>query len=108
MKKLEKNMNNGYSLFWTNEANDNYDNIIIYLDSNWSIKEKSDFVKKLEKRLEVIKQFPEIFPKSFLYANTHRSVLTEQITIYYSIENQIIKILSLFDVRQDPAKLKIQ
>ena len=45
MKKSEKNMNNGYSLFWTDEANYNYDNIIIYLDSNWSIKEKSDFVK---------------------------------------------------------------
>jgi len=101
-------MSSGYSILWTDEANSNYDTIINYLDNNWTIKEKSDFVKKLEKRLEVIKQFPEIFPKSFLSPNTHRSILTEQITFYYSIEKKIIKIYSLFDVRQDPKKLKIK
>lgn len=108
MKKLEKNMSNGYNIYWTDEANNNYDNIINYLESNWSIKEKSEFVRKLEKRVELIKRFPEIFPKSYLSPNTCRPVLTEQITIYYSIENQIIKILSLFDVRQSPDKIKIQ
>lgn len=101
-------MNSGYSIFWTDEANTNYDNIINYLSIHWSIKEKTEFVRKLEKRIEVIKQFPEIFPKSSLYINTHRAVLTEQITIYYSIEKEIIKIYSLFEVRQDPNKLKIK
>lgn len=100
-------MRSGYSIFWTDEANSNYDSIINYLEKNWSIKEKSVFVKKLEKRIELIKKYPEIFPEYRLSKKTFRSVLTEQITIYYSIENQIIKILTLFDVRQNPEKLKI-
>jgi plasmid stabilization system protein ParE len=101
-------MSSGYSIFWTDEANSNYDNIIDYLSIHWSTKEIIDFVGKLEKRIKIIKQFPEIFPKSNLYINTHRAVLTEHITIYYSIEKKIIKIYSLFDVRQDPKKLKIK
>lgn len=107
MKKSEKSMISGYSVLWTDEAIDNVNAIINYLEQNWSAKEKSDFFKKLEKRLNIIKQYPEIFPKSQKSNNIHRSVLTEQITIYYSLEKQIIKVLSLFDVRQDPAKLKI-
>lgn len=108
MKKLEKSMRSGYSIFWTDEANSNYDSIVNYLEKNWSDKEKSAFVKKLEKRVELIKQYPEIFPASQLSKKAYRSVLTNQITIYYSIENQIIKILALFDVRQNSEKLKIQ
>ena len=100
-------MNTGFSIFWTDESNNNYDDIINYLSIHWSVKEKIEFVRKLEKRIEAIKQFPLIFPKSVLYNNTHRSVLTEHITIYYSIEKKIIKIYSLFDVRQDPKKIKI-
>jgi plasmid stabilization system protein ParE len=100
-------MSSIYSLFWTDEAIDNMNGIVNYLEQNWTQKEKSDFFKKLEKRTGIIKQYPEIFPKSQKSDKVHRSVLTEQITIYYSVENQIIKILSLFDVRQDPVKLKI-
>lgn len=107
MKKLEKNMSSGYNVYWTDEANANYDSIIDYLRNHWTIKEITEFVCKLEKRIEVIKQFPEIFPQSQLYKNTHRAVLTEHITIYYSIDENIIKIYSLFDVRQAPEKLKI-
>jgi plasmid stabilization system protein ParE len=108
MMKSEKSMSSGYKIFWTDEANTNYESIIEYLSIRWSIKEKTEFVRKLEKRIEVIKQFPEIFPKSNLYLNTHRAVLTEHITIYYSVEKEIIKIYSLFDVRQNPTKLKIE
>jgi len=108
MKKLEKNMSSGYSIFWTDEANTNYDNIINYLSTHWTIKEKIEFTRKLENRIQVIKQFPEIFPKSSFNINTHRAVFTEHITIYYSVEKKIIKIYSLFDVRQDPKKLKIK
>jgi plasmid stabilization system protein ParE len=100
-------MSSIYSFIWTDEAINNLNGIINYLEQNWSLSEKSNFFKKLEKRIGIIKQFPEIFPKSQKSNNVHRSVLTEQITIYYSIEDQIIKILSLFDVRQDPSKLKI-
>jgi plasmid stabilization system protein ParE len=100
-------MNSIYNVSWADEAIDNLNDVINYLEQNWSYKEKTDFFKKLEKRLGIIKQYPEIFPKSQKSNSVYRSVLTEQITIYYSVENKIIKILSLFDVRQDPSKLKI-
>ncbi len=107
MKKSEKNMSNTYSVTWTDEAIQNLNGITNYLEQNWSLKEKSDFFKKLEKRLVIIKQYPEIFPSSQKSVNIRHSVLTEQITIYYSVENQIIRILSIFDTRQHPSKLKI-
>ena len=100
-------MRSGYSISWADEANNNLDRIINYLEQNWSNKDIVNFFKKLEKRIEIIKQYPQIFPKSQILKNVHCSVLTKQITIYYSVENEIIRILSLFDTRQDPSKLKI-
>ena len=107
MKKSEKNMKSIYSVSWTDEAIDNLNGVVNYLEQNWSQKEKTNFFQKLEKRLGIIKQYPEIFPKSPKSNSVYRSVFTEQITVYYSVENQAIKILSLFDVRQDPSKLKV-
>lgn len=100
-------MSSIYSVVWSDESIKNLNSIIDYLVQNWSLKERSDFYKKLEKRIEMIKHYPEIFPQSPQSKSTHRSVLTKQITLYYSVENQVIRILSLFDVRQDPSKLKV-
>jgi plasmid stabilization system protein ParE len=99
-------MKNGYSVYWTAEAESNLRNVLNYLSNNFSDKEISIFVKKLEKRLAIISVYPKSFRKSKI-KNIHRSVLTKHITIYYKFDNQKIEIISLFDVRQNPKKLNI-
>jgi plasmid stabilization system protein ParE len=107
IQKLEKNMKSGYKIDWADEASNNLDSIIEYLQIRWSYKEIRIFFKKLDKRLDVISKNPLAYPGIELDSNIRRSVLTEQTTIYYEIQSDVIVILSLFDNRKDPDSIKI-
>lgn len=93
-------------VLWTKEANENLSKVIKYLEENWTEKEIKKFLTKLDKHISLIRTQPDSFPKSNNY-NVRRSVLTKQITLYYSISQETLFIVSIFDNRQNPKKLKI-
>ena len=101
-------MENGYEIIWAERADKDLQNIIDYLLEEWSEKEVAGFVKALDQRLQVIIENPRLFATSEKLKNIRKCVLTKQTTIYYSIsdEHKIIQIVTLFDTRQDPDKLK--
>ncbi|HRN28059.1 MAG TPA: type II toxin-antitoxin system RelE/ParE family toxin [Ignavibacteriaceae bacterium] len=101
-------MKNGYKLKWSLQARNDLKNVINFINDNWSEKEVREFAKKLHKRISLIKTYPSLFPKSLHKQNVRRSVLTKQITIFYSKLNDTINIISVFDVRQDPKKIIIK
>jgi plasmid stabilization system protein ParE len=92
---------------WTEEATNNLENIILYLEANWSEKELKTFFTKLEKQLELISIFPQAYPISLKRTRVHRCVFTKNLTIYYTVDDGFIVILSIFDTRQHPRRLKI-
>lgn len=77
-----------------------------YIEAKFSVKARNEFVEKLEKGFEMIRLNPEMFPKSEINPNRFRFVLTKQTTIYYRFNNSEIRILALFDTRQNPNKIK--
>ena len=99
-------MKNGYKVIWSAEAVRNIEDIIQYLQTNWTDKEIRKFFVKLDKRIALISSRPLIFPSTQTKAQAHRSVLSKQTTIYYKVLKDQILILALFDNRQDPDKLK--
>jgi plasmid stabilization system protein ParE len=100
-------MKSGYKIDWADEARQNLDSIIEYLDNRWTDKEISNFFKKLDKRIDIISRNPHAYPTIDLRSDLRRSVLTEQTSIYYEIKSDSIVILSLFDNRKDPDSLKL-
>ena len=100
-------MKNGLKIRWTEEATKNLENIIIYLETDWTNKELKKFFQKLEKQLLLLSIFPEAYPLSQKKKSIHRCVLTKNLAIYYTVKDDSLVLLSLFDTRQDPAKLKI-
>jgi plasmid stabilization system protein ParE len=100
-------MRNGYRIQWTERATFDLQNIIDYLLYKWTEKEVRNFVRKLDKRLELISINPRLFPKTNKRKNVRRCVLTKHTVIYYETSTDSIKIVTLFDPRQDPKKLKI-
>ncbi|MDX5345926.1 MAG: type II toxin-antitoxin system RelE/ParE family toxin [Hymenobacteraceae bacterium] len=100
-------MKNGYKVVWTNRALTDLDVILAYLAEKWSDKEVTDFVRKLDKRLQLISHRPLLYPSTPARKNVRRSVLTEQTTIYYRISKSAIEVLTLFDNRQSPSKVKV-
>lgn len=99
-------MSTGYKIIWSEEADQNVDAVLDYLENNWSEKEVSNFIIKLQECISLISKQPKLFPKSELIEGARRSVLTKQITVYYRLYSQQIEIIYVFDTRQDPNKLK--
>jgi len=102
-------MKSGYSLFWSDRALTDLQNTLNYLSENWTARELKFFSNRLDKRINLIIQFPNLFPSSDKRKSIKRSVLTKHITVYYQVNprKNIITILSLFDTRQNPDKLKL-
>jgi plasmid stabilization system protein ParE len=100
-------MKSGYKLLWSDRALEDLRNILDYLTENWTQKEIHNFVRRLDKRLELIAINPRLFPKTTKRKNVRRSVLTKQTVIYYSTKENVINIVTLFDPRQNPKKLRL-
>ena len=100
-------MKSGYKLVWSDRALGDLRKIIDYLSENWTQKEIRSFAKKLDKRLEIISINPRLFPQTKKRKNVRRSVLTKQTVIYYESTRDTVSVISLFDPRQAPSKLKL-
>jgi len=99
-------MENIYKILWSDEALKNLKTIINYLETNWSEKELKQFAKLLDKRLILIKGNPYMFPKINHPNDIRKSVLSKQTTIFYKIVNHTIRLVALFDNRQNSESLK--
>lgn len=82
------------------------DKLFYYLITNWNLKVKSDFVKKLDKSINAIKLHPESYPESIRKKGLRRCVITKQTTLFYRFNSKTIVIVTLFDTRQNPNLLQ--
>jgi len=98
-------MKNTYKFIWSEEALNNLKSIIDYLESRWTKREIKKFAQLLDKQLKLIKDNPFLFAESGKSNGLRKSVLSRQTTIYYRIINFEIRIITLFDNRQNPNKL---
>ncbi|TKG91976.1 type II toxin-antitoxin system RelE/ParE family toxin [Puteibacter caeruleilacunae] len=80
--------------------------LLEYLEQNWSVRIRNKFLKKLRKSLNVLKEQPDSFPKSIENRGLHRYVMTKQTTIYYRFDLENLYVITFFDTRQNPRRLK--
>ena len=64
------------------------------------------FSAKLYDNINLILNDPEIFPVIKYNSRIRQCVVTKQSTLYYSFNEKSIVVLSLFDTRQNPTKIK--
>ena len=88
-------------ILWSDESLSNLENILNYLESNWTEREVSKFKAQLNRNLEIISQFPLIFPESKANPGLRRAVLNKQVSIIYQILKETVKIAYLVDNRQN-------
>lgn len=100
-------MKNTYRLIWSLRAVENLKKIINYLEENWTEKEIKNFSIRLNTYLTIIEKRPETFPSAKSKLNIRRAVVTKHNTLYYKIEVDSIRLIALFDNRQDTKKRKI-
>jgi len=79
-----------------------------YLLENWDLKTRDKFIKKLTEKIKLISVHPKICPQSSEFKGLYKCVVTKQTTFNYRISTKLkeIEIITVFDTRQSPNKLK--
>lgn len=67
---------------------------------------KNKFIEKLDTSIAIIEKQPEIFPESKKNKGLRKCVITKQTTLFYRFNTKQIYIVTVFDTRQHPKKLK--
>jgi plasmid stabilization system protein ParE len=87
-------------------AKNKIEKLLVYLEQEWSIKAKYDFVKKLDRSVSQISKLPYSCPESRKSPGIFKCVITSQTSLFYRINNEKIEIITIFDNRQSPVRLK--
>ena len=95
-------------VIWAPSAIRELDNILDYLENNWSKTVSENFFNTLDHSVELIKLNPYQFPALSKEKRFYKCVVTKHNSIFYSVPNEtLIRILHVFDTRQDPRKLPL-
>lgn len=94
-----------YKLYWSEEAISNLEEILNYLNSEWTSKEVNKFKSKLSKQLELITQNPLLFPVSQYNPVLRKAVLSRQTTVFYEIKDNIVYLAYLFVNRKNISRI---
>jgi plasmid stabilization system protein ParE len=93
-------------IFWSKRADNKFDKILEYLNSEWGERVTSAFVKKVYDFLDILVEFPEIGTLENTKRNIRGFVIVKQITIFYKLSGDNIILLNFFDNRQNLKRKK--
>lgn len=79
-----------------------------YIEENWSFKVADEFAKTIDKKISYVKSNPYQYPPFKNKKEIRKCVVTEQISFFYRILNDEVQIITIFDTRQSPSKLKLK
>ena len=67
-------------------ASNKLEKLLEYLESEWSSKVKSDFIKKLDKSLKQIQKYPNSCQQTDFVKGLHMLVVTKQTSVFYRFD----------------------
>ena len=97
-------------VIWSAKAKITFFSVIDYLNDNWSKKEMIQFNHRTLITINAISKNPGIFSVSAKNKEIRRAIVDKNNSFFYRIDtyNQKIHLLTFFDSRQDPKKLKLK
>lgn len=93
---------------WSDESRRTYDENIRYLLKEWTEREVKRFVQQTDYVISRLQEHPESYNPSLKNKKVRRARLNKYITVYYRYyaSRREILLLSFWNVKQDPGKLK--
>ncbi len=87
------------TIFLSQKALRQLENLLDYLETEWSPKVRRDFQKKLDRSIRAIKMMPAAFPPSEIFPNFRKCVVTPQVSLIYRVLADSIEVAVIFDNR---------
>ena len=78
--------------------------VLKYLEETWSQKVSIDFLSKVDRRIEMIKNFPDIGVESTKIENVRGILITRHHWLFYKKLKDKILILNLYETQMNPRK----
>jgi plasmid stabilization system protein ParE len=95
-----------YSIIWSPQSKESFENNILHLLETWSEKEANDFIDRVEEILRLISKHPKIF--TYLpEQDAFRCVIVKPISLFYRLRDNQVELLTFWDNRMDPEKINI-
>ena len=91
-------------IFWTKRALNSFDKILNYVEEEFGETPTKAFAIKVHNFIENLQEFPELGTIQNVDHQIRGFVIVKQVTVFYRIYDDHIKILNLFDNRQNPEK----
>jgi plasmid stabilization system protein ParE len=94
------------TIIWTRRAEEGFDQIVRYLEQNWTDREIGNFVRETYRFLELLKTNPYLLERSSSKMNIHRGPLNNLTILTYRIKPKMgtIELLNIRSARQKPLK----
>lgn len=92
-------------IIWSSLSENDFENILNYLDKKWGNQIAFDFIELTENLLNQIVINPKQFPVFYKRKKVRRCVLTKHNSLFYRDGKTKIEILRIYDTRQDPNTL---
>ncbi len=91
------------NVYLSKEANDELNEILDYLEDNWSINVSNNFLDKLIRVMDILEQMPYSYPSSEKNSGLRKCVITRRSVAFYRVDEakQEVKILSISDSRRN-------
>ena len=82
------------------------EHVVEYLVENWNQKVVEDFLLKLEMFYQIVSINPHTFGYYSKRRNIRNYAIAKHQVIYYRNKRKAVEIITLFDARQSPKRLK--
>lgn len=92
-----------YEIVWLPKAEQKFESIISWLQTNWTDKEIAKFIARTNEVLDMIGSNPILYRK-IGKGKRHEAVITKQVILLYRINEDKVELLTFFDTRQNPNK----
>jgi plasmid stabilization system protein ParE len=94
------------SLVLSLNAEKQLENIFLYVEAKFSERIRRELAKKIYHCFKLIENNPELFSFSDYNRSLRECVVAKQTTVFYQIRKDNIVVVSVFDTRQNPKKIK--
>lgn len=82
--------------------------LLEYLETEWSLKVRDNFLSKFKKLIMQIQKYPESCTISNSVKGLRKLVITKQTSLFYKFDDNHIKIITIFDNRMRPGKINTE
>jgi plasmid stabilization system protein ParE len=96
----------GWKVIISPQAKEDIDSLLLYLSLNWSQGITDKLLQKLETFYTIVSINPHVFGFYSKYRNIRNYAITKQNVIYYRTRRKVVEIITVFDARQSPFRLK--